>query len=82
MAQHPSNQPLQGTCRVCSGILAKEVTTIEQVPIGTSGEMSSTVTMIETMDYYGYVNPPLQGVETKSVTGVWCTACGLMYNPQ
>jgi hypothetical protein len=63
-------------------MLAKEVTTMELVPAGMSGEYSSRVSMIETTDYYAYVNSPVAGVETKAVTDVWCTACGLKYNPQ
>lgn len=81
MPYHPLNQPLQGNCRVCGGSMAKEVTTIEQTPIGTSGEMGSRVSMIEVLDYYAYVNPPMAN-ETKSVTDVWCVVCGLKYNPQ
>jgi hypothetical protein len=78
---HQMNQPLQGNCRVCGGMLAKEVTTLENIRIGTQGEEGSRVAMIEALDYFGYVNAPLVN-QTKSVTKVWCTACGLLYNPQ
>ena len=81
MGYHPNNMALQGNCRVCGGMLAKEVTTIEEIPCGTSGEATSRVQSIESVDYYGFVNSPMAG-QVKSVTDVWCTGCGLKYNPQ
>ena len=80
MSYHPSNLPLNGVCRVCSGTLAKEVKTIHNEPTPAGGSLSNVV-KIETTDYYAYVNPPT-AYETQAITKVWCTGCGVMYNPQ
>lgn len=80
MSYHPANQPIDGNCRVCGGMLAKEVTTIQHTTTAQGGAHSDVVSM-QVLDYYAYVNPPTM-YETQSITKVWCTACGIQYNPQ
>jgi len=80
MSYHPANQPIDGNCRVCGGMLAKEVTTTAHTTT-VHGGAHSMVTSIQTVDYYAYVNAP-QTHETQSITKVWCTGCGIVYNAQ
>ena len=80
MSYHPANMPLTGSCKVCGGMLAKEVTTLQHDTLPQGGA-NTTVTMIQTVDYFAYVNSPMSN-ETQSITKVWCTQCGIVYNSQ
>lgn len=80
MGYHTMNMPLSGNCRVCGAMLAKEVTTLHHSEPNMPMNVS-TVHTVETMGYHDMVVAPNFN-ETKSVTDVWCTGCGIRYNSQ